>query len=414
MEINQIAKMIEWLDEERRKDKSTIATLEERLAQQQTTIETLQKRVNSVESDQTVMRTEFTPTVRETEMLDQMRSEMRQLIESAETKRLNAEREAERRADLNRENLARQVRDMSEKMGKVERQTTEMPALQIERERLVTAIQKLQQRADDITKKMEEPERRIAFLEEQRRQDARRISTLESESPEVQKQLDSIKPKLTLLEELALRNERRVQEVQNSERTRRDQIQQFIDQQTLQMQQRDQQVDALMNRFGEHDEAMQQNIERFETWSETYRNMKQIIDDFNRIGDRLERRINEVAEAQRLSEDRFRQEWNDWRSEDQKRWKNFTASNDEVWRSHDNEFERYIQKIDDLSSKLAPLRENIDRLWRLERERAALYRDRYQALLHEFDTGETITNDTTPTSTSTMPVVGENGNNGSL
>ena len=55
MDINQVAKMIEWLDEERRNDKQTIATLEERLAQQSETISTLQKRVNSVESDQSMI-----------------------------------------------------------------------------------------------------------------------------------------------------------------------------------------------------------------------------------------------------------------------------------------------------------------------------------------------------------------------
>jgi hypothetical protein len=44
MDINQAARMIEWLDEERRRDKSTIATMEERLAQQQDVIDTLQRR----------------------------------------------------------------------------------------------------------------------------------------------------------------------------------------------------------------------------------------------------------------------------------------------------------------------------------------------------------------------------------
>jgi hypothetical protein len=42
---------------------------------------------------------------------------------------------------------------------------------------------------------------------------------------------------------------------------------------------------------------MRRNLERFESWSETYRQMKKVIEDFERIGDRLERRINEVAET---------------------------------------------------------------------------------------------------------------------
>ena len=89
---------------------------------------------------------------------------------------------------------------------------------------------------------------------------------------------------------------------------------------------------------------------------------------------------------QRLSEERFRQEWNDWRSDDQKRWKQFTLANDEVWRTHDKEFERFVERLDDLSGQIQPLHDSLERMWKLERERAQLYRERYQALLHEYDT----------------------------
>ena len=117
--------------------------------------------------------------------------------------------------------------------------------------------------------------------------------------------------------------------------------------------------------------------------------MKRIVDDFNRIGDRLERRIGEASEMQRLSEERFREEWNDWRDEDQKRWKQLTLSNDEVWRNHDREFGNFIKRIDEVEVAIPSLRSNIERLWRLERARAELYRDRYQAMLHEYDVSET-------------------------
>ena len=382
--------MIEWLDEERRRDKATIATLQERLAQQQETVDALNKRLNSIESDQTVLRGEVSATGRDAEMIDQLRREMQQMIEGVEAKRLTAEREAERRAELAREAVARPVRDINEKLGKLERQTTELPAINVEKDRLAGTVANVQQRVDDLFKRLEEPDRRLAFLEEQRRQDARRLSEVESELPEVRKVIDGFKPKLNLIEELSLRNERKVQEVSAGDRDRREQIQQFIDQQTLVDQQREQQVTALVERFGEQDSQIQRNIERFETWAEAYRDMKKIIDDFERIGDRLERRINEVAEMQRLSEERFRQEWNDWRSDDQKRWKQFTLSNDEVWRLHDKEFERFVQRLSDMEGLFPPLQDGINRLWNLERERAKLYRERYHAMLMEFDTGTSI------------------------
>jgi chromosome segregation ATPase len=405
MDMNQVARMIEWLDEERRRDKASIATLEERLTQQQEVIDTLQRRLGGLESDQTVMRNQFVPTERESDIIDAIRKEMRQLIEATEAKRLTAEREAERRAELARENMMRPIRDVTDKFTKFEKFITELPGLQMERDRFTSSLAALQQRVDDWVKKLDEPDRRLAFLEEQRRQDARRISEIETDIPELQKQIDSIRPKISLLEDLALRNERRVQEVQNGERERREQIQQFIDQQNLLIQQRDQQIDDLIKQFGEQDSMMQRNLERFETWSEAYRNMKKIIDDFERIGDRLERRINEVAEMQRFSEERFRQEWNDWRSDDQKRWKQFTLSNDEVWRSHDKDFGKFVERLTELQLAMQPLTDSLTRLWNLERARAQLYRESYQALLLEYDTGTLLT------PVSVLPN-GEHGSNG--
>ncbi|MDZ4765001.1 MAG: hypothetical protein SGI73_10650 [Chloroflexota bacterium] len=409
MDVNQAARMIEWLDEERRRDKQTIATLQERLAQQQDLIDTLAKRMNSVESDQSVTRAQSLPAGRDTEMMEQLRKEMHQLIESTEAKRLTAERETERRMEIARETMMRPVRDMVEKLTNLERRTTELPAISVEKDRLGASLSSIQQRVDDLYKRLEEPDRRLAFLEEQRRTDAKRIGEAESELPEIRKILDGVKPKLTLLEDLALRSERRIQELQNGDRDRREQIQQFIDQQTLLVQQRDAQVTDLIKRFGEQDSQIQRNIERFETWAEAYREMKRIVDDFERIGERIERRTNEVAEMQRLSEERFRTEWNDWRSDDQKRWKQFTLSSDEVWRQHDKEFERYVHQITDMQTQFPPLQDSINRMWAMERERAQIYRERYQTLLMTYDTNPI------PLSSSNSPSSrnGGNGNGGS-
>ncbi|MCY3797129.1 MAG: hypothetical protein OXG84_04945 [Chloroflexi bacterium] len=389
MEINQLASMIEWLDEERRRDKALIATLEERLAQQSDSVVNMQRRVNTVESDQAMIKQEALPANKEYDIIEQVRQDMEQMIENAEARRLTAEREAERRLQLQRENIQRAVAELSEKADRLERQLANISDLQTEGDRLTSAMRLLNQEVDDLTKKLEGPDRRLSFLEEQRRTDARRLAEIESELPEYKKSVDGLQPKLSLLEDMSVRNERRIQDFNNVDRERRDQIQQFIDQQQLIVQQRDQQLSDLTKRFGVHDEELQKNIERFEVWAQAYREMKRIVDDFNRIGDRLERRIGEASEMQRLSEERFREEWNDWRDEDQKRWKQLTLSNDEVWRNHDREFGNFIKRIDEVEVAIPSLRSNIERLWRLERARAELYRDRYQAMLHEYDVSET-------------------------
>jgi len=183
------------------------------------------------------------------------------------------------------------------------------------------------------------------------------------------------------------------------------------------LQQRDQQVEQLMERFGEQDSAMQQNLERFEGWAETHRAMERTMEDFERISDRLENRINEVAEMQRMSEERFREEWNDYRASEMKRLKDFTLANDEVWRNHDKEFERHVQRVTAIEERIPPLKNSLSRLWNLERERAKLYRERYQELLMEYDTQENIKATGTmsavrATTTGTYSAVSDSNGNG--
>ena len=401
MDVNQIAKMIEWLDEERRRDKQTIATLEERLTQQEDTISGFQRRINTVESDQTVMKETSGSITADGDLLEQIRSEMRQLLEGSEARRLTAEREAERRQELNREGLLRTIRDLQEQVEKMQRNIGAVTEAKTELNRMMDSLTALQQQTEGVAKRLDENDRRFASQEEQTRQNARRTNQLESELPEVRKQIDTVRPKVTLIEDLSLRNERRIQEVQNGDRERREQIQQFIDQQQLLVKQNEQKVEDVLKRFGQHDKAMQENIERFETWAAAYRDMKRLIDDFDRIGERLERRINEVSEMQRLSEERFRGEWNDWRDDDQKRWKQMRLSSDEVWRNHDKEFTQYVTRLESIESSFEPLADSLKRLWGLERERANLYRDRYQELLRQFDTAANTSQ--------TMPAISDNG-----
>jgi chromosome segregation ATPase len=385
MDLAQSARMIEWLDEERRRDRGIIASLEERLVQQDEIVAQLERRLNGMEGEQSIMRTTFLPVGREAEIAEQMRTEFQQMIEGIESKRLMAEREAERRGDIGRESIARVVRDLEDRTVTLERTVEELPAARVERDRVASALAAVQQRVEDLAKKFEEPERRITFLEEQRRQDSRRISDIQSEIPDIQKQVDAVRPKMEAIEGMVLRNEKRIIDVQTAERDRREEIQQFIDQQTLLLQQRDQQVAELTKSFGSYDDDMRRYIERFESWAETHRQMKKVVDDFERIGERLGRRINEVAEMQRLSEERFRQEWNDWIADDQKRWKQFTLTNDEAWRNLDKQLGQSRQNLEGLQAALDPVKNSIDRIWQLERARAQLYRERYQALLLEYD-----------------------------
>lgn len=404
MDINSLAHIIEFLDDERRKDKSTINTLEERLALQSEQMETLQRRLGGLESDQSMLRQQSLPVQRETDILDQVRSEMRTLLEQSETRRLAAEREAERLRTLDREGILRSVSAMTDQLNKTQKQAGTLPDVKQESARLSDQIIAMQQRVEDLLKRFDEPERRISLVEEQRRQEQRRLSQLESDYQDLKKNQDNVRGKLPLVEDLAIRIERRVQEIQNSEGQRRSEQQNFHDQQMLLVQQRDTEINNLLKRFSDQDSEFGKNMERLEQWSQTHREMRRIIDDFERIGDRLERRFAEVSELQRLSEERFRTEWNTYKDDETKKWKQMTLSSDEIWRNHDREFELYTRKLNELDQAIPPLLEQLKRLWTLQRDMVGVFKE-MDKVLEKNETSTTAPASVPATSTMTTTAI---------
>jgi hypothetical protein len=405
MDVLATARMIEWLDEERRRDKKLLAELEERVRQQQDYIEQLKRHIGGLETDLSTMRNQYAPAAnREQELMQLVRHEVQQMLEGLESKRLTAEREAERRMEIMRETLMIPIRKVEEQQERTAESLRDVVGVRAERDRLSSAMAALQQRTEEISKKIEEPERRITLLEEQRRQDNRRLSEVQTTLPDLSKGLDVVHTRTELIENLTKSNEKRIIDLQTSEAARREEIQIFLDQQSLLNQQREQQVADIQRRVTAYDDDMRRNLERFEAWGETHRQMKKLVEDFDRISERLERRINEVAEMQRFAEDRFRNEWNDWTAEDQRRWKEFTVGNDEAWRLHNKEMQEVRGILREGGDRLEPLQKSLERLWRLQRAQAELYRERYQALLLEYDK---------PDNPSSLPLLpSSNGTNG--
>jgi chromosome segregation ATPase len=88
---------------------------------------------------------------------------------------------------------------------------------------------------------------------------------------------------------------------------------------------------------------------------EMMRNAKRAQETYNELNVKLERRINEVTEMQRLAEERLRQEWVTFKADDQKRWTGHTLSQDEGAK----DIRRALQKLEE---RIPPLDESIQTL----------------------------------------------------
>ncbi len=63
------------------------------------------------------------------------------------------------------------------------------------------------------------------------------------------------------------------------------------------------------------------------------------------LAQKVDRRINEITEIQRLSEERFRQEWVTFKADDQKRWTNYTLTLEEQRNEATRQYEKLGERV---------------------------------------------------------------------
>ena len=78
---------------------------------------------------------------------------------------------------------------------------------------------------------------------------------------------------------------------------------------------------------------------------EALRGAKKAQDTYLELNTKLERRISEVTEMQRLAEDRLRQEWVSFKVDDQKRWTGYSLSNEESFRDIRKDLHKTEERI---------------------------------------------------------------------
>ena len=89
----------------------------------------------------------------------------------------------------------------------------------------------------------------------------------------------------------------------------------------------------------------------------THLTIKRMQDGVDDLISRVERRINEIVEMQRLAEERFRQEWATFKADDQKRWTNYTLSQEEQRTETGRRFDRVADRVTYLEDGLQELQD---------------------------------------------------------
>ena len=351
MEPEQIENRLTWMDEQRRKDSETIHRLKERLTVAEESLSKQSQQFKEISSEVARLAGLTTRIHQVDESMSKHRQEVSRQLGEAENQRTEKEKALEELRKVDHRTLAMRIdefRKEIEVLGEIQQ------TLENRREEEIRITHKLdafEKRLEDLVAKDEDRARTLISLEEGRKQDGRRVGELQSSTSDLRIKIDNLHGGLDTTEDRIRRLEVQLSDLTASESERREIQSLWIEQQNLKLVEFERGWKEWERSFDQFLQKATDFDERMLSYKETYRGLKQMRLDLDKVLERLERRINEITEMQRLAEDRLKQEWSGFQSDDQKRWNTYKLTIDEHWREHNRVHEKFYPELEIIKEK---------------------------------------------------------------
>jgi len=176
------------------------------------------------------------------------------------------------------------------------------------------------------------------------------------------KREDETRGKQDLISDNMRKLDNRIKDLLEAESERQESQTAFIEKINLAQVERDQVFKAWEDRFNEMEQINTGLEKELSDLENTHRSVKQSQANLDEVTQRFERRVNEITEIQRLNEERFRQEWTTFKSDDQKRWSNYTLTQEEQHREINRNIENLGNRISTLEDLLEDMKDNIQQI----------------------------------------------------
>jgi chromosome segregation ATPase len=329
MDFEQIVKRLQWLDEEHRKDKAAIIELEERIAAYEGNLDTVAKQVKPLEKQITDLTPNSARIDQFEDIVANQRKEMKTSLGELEKKYQKREQELITQHQKDLEPFHKEIEKLKTALKEFAPIKRELKSRATAENRLQQEINELKPPINDAKRTAEDSIRTQRIFEENRKQDIKRSADLQGELAALRKRIDEARTKVDSGTDSVRHLENRFKDLLVSETERKAAQAEFIEKQSVAHLDRE----RVYKEWNESYTDFQKQIDKLDTETleleETLRSAKRAQETYNELNTKLERRINEVTEMQRLAEDRLRQEWVTFKADDQKRWIGYTLSQDE-------------------------------------------------------------------------------------
>ena len=357
MDLDQLQKRMDWMEGERRKDKAIIDTLERRIAAYEGVHPRLEQEIKDINGE--VVRVSMM-MVRFDQIdanVSNLKVDLNRSIDLVDKARVEHDREVEKARLGDLEMLNKSIAEVRKGLDPIPDLKKAIQVRMEEDYRLGRMIEETELKIVEGRRSDEEYRRAQKLLEEGQRQDGKRLADLQGEVSAMRKRLDEQRGKLDLAADGVRRMDTRITDIQSAETERRQAQTAFVDRQNMAYMERERIWKDWQGRFEAIERQAAGLDAQLQQLDTTNRTVKRAQEAFEDITQRFERRINEITEMQRLTEERYRQEWVAFRADDQKRWTSYSLVQEEQQRELGRQSDRFSERITALEDLLQEVRD---------------------------------------------------------
>lgn len=366
MDLAQIAQMVNWLDEEHRRDRAEIARLQQRLEAQSSDIIEQARRIQELEGRLAATQTHLSRFTQVEQAIQNAKVELVGMVERGDEGRVQAQRELERARLSDREMLAREIGEVRRELPRISRLEEAIEIRAVEDDRLSELIMGVRNQIGGLAKEIEERTRQIPFLAEQRTSDTKRIAQLQQETVELFKRSEATAGRLPILEEGIRKATAEVEKYPAILDNLREQQIQFMEKIRSTVVDREQVLSRWKETIDEQKTVVSQAYERVQSFAQQIDISRRAVQEMQEFKDMILREQAQVQELQRLAEERGRREMDEFREDYEKKRRKAELRQEHLWSEQDKFNREVFERFPPLHHDLKIHDHLIQQLWKLQ------------------------------------------------
>jgi hypothetical protein len=354
---------LEWMDEEVRSYRTELMNAQQRIDNQDEELRQQARHIEDLEGRLASVLTQLNRLNVLERALDQYKEEIRLMVTQQEEVYQENRREDARIRLIEQDNLSRTLSDLRKGLTVIPRLEEEIELRAAEERRLNEVILAMRQRVLEQEKRIDIGLRPISFLQDQRTRDSKNIASVQEQAASLLKSMDNLTNRFLVVEEVSHRNRQNVEDLINIRTELQQQQRRFLEE----MQMADQQRQRLVKEWEELEQEREQRMgefgEEMRLYNQEYAKIKSALANLESVGERLQREQHEVAELQRLAEERLRSKMDDWEAQAEKRWQREKLLWEQQWRDHDRRSAEELERLSLVDERSETNQEQIVHLW---------------------------------------------------